>query len=214
MRARGIGVVLTGHMDDGSAGLAALKACGGIAIVQDPATADAPGMPAAALANVQVDHCLPLEGIAPLLARLVGLPPRDGIGPPPRSLVAEQALFIGGTGMDDMKALGEPSELTCPDCGGTLSEMREQPPLRWRCHAGHAYTAHSLRSAQLDRAAHTLQASLRILREREALLRRLASVSHQIGDEPQARAGLVEAERVHRQSEALARIIEAEPGGA
>jgi two-component system chemotaxis response regulator CheB len=67
-----IGVVLTGQMDDGSAGLQAVKDCGGIAIVEDPATACEPEMPRNALRSVAVDHCVALAGIGPLLARLVG----------------------------------------------------------------------------------------------------------------------------------------------
>lgn len=72
---RTIGVVLTGDLDDGAAGLAAIKSRGGIAIVQDPADAFQPSMPATALASAAVDHCLPLPAIAPLLARLVGEDP-------------------------------------------------------------------------------------------------------------------------------------------
>jgi two-component system chemotaxis response regulator CheB len=211
---RAIGIILTGHMDDGTAGLAAIKACGGIAIVQNPGEADAPGMPTSALANVEVDHCLPLAAIAPLLLRLVQLPSREGIGPPPAVLLQEQAILTGESTMEDVRKLGEPSQLTCPDCGGTLSEVRDKPPLRFRCHTGHAYTVQSLRGAQIEQTAHALQSTLRALKEREALLRRLAVVSKQIGDTDQARAGLQEAERVHRQAEDLSRIIEAEPGGA
>src|SRR4051812_25007727 len=75
-RERAIGVVLTGDLDDGTAGLGAIKACGGIAIVQDPATSFQPSMPASALANVRIDHCLPLEDIAPMLVRLVRSDPQ------------------------------------------------------------------------------------------------------------------------------------------
>lgn len=71
-RERTIGVILTGDMDDGTAGLAAVKACGGITIVQDPATAFEPAMPASALDNVAVDHCLPLHEIPRVLLRLAG----------------------------------------------------------------------------------------------------------------------------------------------
>lgn len=71
-RERAIGVVLTGELDDGTAGLALIKEFGGIAIVQDPATADEPSMPASAIAHVAVDHCLALAEIAPALRRLAG----------------------------------------------------------------------------------------------------------------------------------------------
>jgi two-component system, chemotaxis family, protein-glutamate methylesterase/glutaminase len=64
------GVILTGNLDDGTAGLHAVKRAGGIAIVQDPKEALAPAMPQSALRNVKVKHCLPLLKIGPLLLRL------------------------------------------------------------------------------------------------------------------------------------------------
>jgi len=72
--ARAIGVVLTGHLDDGTAGLRAIKQCGGTTIVQDPATAVEPGMPQSALDNVEIDYCVPLDEIVPTLLRLVTSP--------------------------------------------------------------------------------------------------------------------------------------------
>lgn len=65
------GVILTGLLDDGAAGLAEIKGRGGIAIVQDPSTALFPSMPHAALWHVNVDHIVPLEQIAPLVSKLV-----------------------------------------------------------------------------------------------------------------------------------------------
>jgi two-component system chemotaxis response regulator CheB len=66
-----VGVLLTGYQDDGTAGLAAIKNRRGIAVVQDPKEAYAPDMPRSALRQVDVDHCLPLKEIAPLLVDLV-----------------------------------------------------------------------------------------------------------------------------------------------
>ncbi|HZY16911.1 MAG TPA: chemotaxis protein CheB [Ramlibacter sp.] len=213
-RSRVIGVVLTGQLDDGTAGLAAIKSCGGVAIVQDPADCVAPSMPLSALANVEVDHCLPLDAIAPLLVRLVGLPPRGGTGEPPEMLRHEQAVFNGVDPMENLAALGEPSQLTCPECGGTLTEVRESRPLRYRCHTGHAYTALTLHDAQAARANHSLQSSLRALKEREFLLRRLAMVSEKLGDLAAAQAGRQQADRVHEQAAHLAKLMQEETSGA
>jgi two-component system, chemotaxis family, protein-glutamate methylesterase/glutaminase len=65
-----LGVVLTGASRDGADGLARIRACGGVAIVQDPDSAEAAAMPQAALDLAGADHCAALEEIAPLLNRL------------------------------------------------------------------------------------------------------------------------------------------------
>jgi two-component system chemotaxis response regulator CheB len=143
-RERAIGVVLTGDLDDGTAGLAAIKQCGGTAIVQDPATAVQPSMPASALQNVAVDHCLPLERIPAALLRIVGRGAAPARTPPPEQLQREQALFDGEDVMENLSAVGKPSSLTCPHCGGGLWEVNGPRPLRYRCHTGHAFSARSL----------------------------------------------------------------------
>ena len=71
-----VGVVLTGSNEDGALGLAAVRRRGGIAVVQDPGTAEKATMPAAALRVADPQEVAPLEEIAPLLVRLVSAVPR------------------------------------------------------------------------------------------------------------------------------------------
>jgi len=71
---RVIGVLLSGMLDDGVEGLKEIKKHGGLAIVQDPAGAGFPAMPQNALAQVEVDYCLPVTKIRDLMTRLPGLP--------------------------------------------------------------------------------------------------------------------------------------------
>lgn len=207
---RAIGVVLTGELDDGAAGLAAIKACGGVAIVQDPATAFEPGMPASALANVAVHHCLPLAEIPSTLARLVNGDRTPPSVPPAPHVQREHAVFEGRQLMENLSALGALSALTCPECGGGLWEMKEAKPLRYRCHTGHAFTARSLDNAQAGAAEYALWAGVRALHEREMLLRRLATVAQATGDTAQAEIGRREADRVRAQAERLSRQVEGE----
>jgi two-component system, chemotaxis family, protein-glutamate methylesterase/glutaminase len=211
-REKAIGVVLTGNLDDGTAGLAAIKACGGTAIVQDPATALEPSMPTSALDNVKVDHCLPLGQIAAKLAGLSGRAPAPALAatqvPVPERLRREQAVFEGRSPMENLDALGKVSALTCPDCGGGLWEIGDAKPLRYRCHTGHAFTARSLESAQVEQADHALWSSVRALQEREMLLRRLAAVAQATGDDRQADAGRRQADLVRAQAEMLGRLVE------
>ena len=65
-----IGVLLTGMSRDGTAGLAKIKERGGLAVVQDPTSAEGPTMPRSAIASVAVDRVLPLAEIAPFLVEL------------------------------------------------------------------------------------------------------------------------------------------------
>ena len=76
---RAVGVVLTGNLADGTSGLAILKRYGGVAIVQDPADAEYPSMPASAIRNVEVDHVVPLARLPELLVELAHQPVSEGL---------------------------------------------------------------------------------------------------------------------------------------
>jgi two-component system chemotaxis response regulator CheB len=205
---RVIGVILTGQMDDGTAGLKAIKECGGIAIVQDPRSAMEPEMPRSALENVEVDHCVALDQIAPLLARLVGSQSFAVPPPVPVEVNREVAINKGAASMEQLEGIADPSPLTCPDCGGGLWEMKDPKPLRYRCHTGHAYSALSLARAQQDAAEHALWASVRALAERENLLRRVASIAEATGEHAQAAAGRAQAERLREQIRILREVAQ------
>jgi two-component system chemotaxis response regulator CheB len=149
-----IGVILTGNLDDGTAGLWAIKRLGGTAVVQDPDDALFPSMPEHALRAVAVDHRVPLREIAPLLVQLTAEPVADTReAAQPRHVEIEVEI---AREQDPLRAgvegLGAPSAIACPECHGVLREWNEEGRLRFRCHTGHAYSAGSLLAHMRERA--------------------------------------------------------------
>lgn len=110
--------------------------------------------------------------------------------------------------MDNLEKIATPSELTCPECSGGLWEVTGAAPLRYRCHVGHAYSAQTLASSQAEHAEASLWSSVRALRERAMLLRRMANVARALGDEVQAAAGQRQADQVAQQADALMALAE------
>jgi len=176
---RVVGVVLTGALDCGTAGLLAVKAQGGVAVVQDPADAFCPDMPRSALEYVKADHCVPLSQMGPLLERLVATPvtarPTKSSGQS-RQMEAEVKTMTleEDTVAGEPPKYGEPSHFSCPECGGVLFEMDDEGLLRFRCRTGHGYTSNALVVGQQKGVDEALWAALRALEESAALARRMA----------------------------------------
>lgn len=190
--ARVIGTLLTGRLDDGVAGLQAIKECGGLAVVQDPSNAEEPDMPASALRNVPVDRVVPLESIAAALAELVGqpAPASSAVADVPVHLSREHAIALGnGAVAGELAAVGRLSKFSCPDCGGSLWQIEAAGPTRFLCHTGHAYSMRSLLDAQSTTAEYALWAAVRALQEKAMLLRQAAGHARRLresGDEAAA----------------------------
>jgi two-component system chemotaxis response regulator CheB len=176
-RSRVVGVVLSGLLDDGSAGLLAIKACGGLCVVQQPDDAMWPEMPRNALAHDKVDYSLPVADLPDLLNRLVK-EPAGPMPPIPNHLILEAGIAAQEAPMvPETAQLGRPSRLSCPQCGGVLNEVSEPGTTRFRCQIGHAFTAESLVAAQDDELERALESALRMHRERVVLFRRMQDKS-------------------------------------
>jgi two-component system chemotaxis response regulator CheB len=171
---RVIGVVLTGALDDGTAGLWTIKLRGGTAIVQDPGEALHPSMPRNALENVEVDHVARLAGIAQLIGKLT----REEAPEAPELPMDEQrkteteirvAKEHGALSID-MLGKGELSPFTCPECHGVLTRLQEGRIFRYRCHTGHAFSADALLASLGEQAESRLWDAVRALDETVMLL--------------------------------------------
>lgn len=206
---RVIGVVLTGHLDDGTFGLQAIQQCGGITVVQDPADAQASGMPTSALQHVAVDHCVGVNQLAATLMRLTQEPVADAARMPPAQLVAEHlAALDGAQAMDKLSAIARPSHFVCPECTGSLWEIMGSKPARYRCHTRHAYSLRSLVQGLANESEATLWSALRALHDLELVTRKLAEDARSLGDGAAGLNADAQAERVAQKAAQVRSLLE------
>src|SRR5262249_55814152 len=146
-----IGVVLSGTLSDGTAGLRSIRDRGGVAIVQRPGDAIYDGMPASAIEFTGADYIVDAEEIGPLVDRLTkehtGRPFPDS--PPTTALPAARTEVIMDLALDTESTTdpAAPSEWPCPDCGGVLWTVESDDrsgDLYFRCRVGHSYGIESL----------------------------------------------------------------------
>ena len=182
-----IGVILSGLLDDGTAGLAAVKQVGGLAVVQTPHDALTPDMPQSALDHVDVDYCLAASELGALLGRLVTQALSTGSDHAQATsgqstLAREVGIMREESGdIDTAIELGRPIPASCPECGGPLWEVDGEIS-RFRCHTGHAFTARHLVSGLQEAEETALWAALRVMEERARMLRRLATEDEKRGN--------------------------------
>ena len=180
---RVIAVVLTGMLDDGTAGLLAIKRRGGLALVQEPRDALYPSMPESACRYVDVDIVCPLSEVASQLIRLVSMDTDLKEAP----MDARTELEVGISEMEraalqQSDQIGTPSPFSCPDCGGVLAEYYDGELLRFRCQVGHAYSQRSFFAQQVEGIDEQLWAAFRALNERATLADRLAEEARRLKD--------------------------------
>ena len=195
-----IGVVLSGALDDGTAGMAAIKSRRGVAVVQAPEDALYSGMPESVLQHVEVDHVLPVARMGALISHLVD----DHMGlaeAPPVSDVLRTEVEVSrndsGAAYDDIARIGSPTTLTCPDCAGSLMEIGGDGR-QYRCLVGHGWTAEALLNAYGGNLERAMWMALRTLDEKVALARRMVTNNREAGRD------LVADRYVKQEEEALA----------
>jgi two-component system chemotaxis response regulator CheB len=181
-RSRAIGVVLTGKLNDGAAGLAALKRCGGLTVVQNPSDAMAPDMPLGALVASDIDYRAPLDDLPDLLCKLIEQEAEPLSSAVPQDVRTEVEIALGKkTDAQITATFADLAPLTCPDCGGALSQIRKWPPLRFRCQVGHSYTAEMLALKTEGALDDAIRLALRIVMERAVLTEKMADDARRMG---------------------------------
>ena len=191
---RVIGVILSGGLNDGTAGMIEIKARGGTAVVQDPLDAFTPNMPSSIIANVDVDYVMPVSAIGALLARLID----DADAVNPGSETAKGDLQEDGTTAEFTHH--PPVAITCPDCGGALRRSELGNLTQFTCHIGHVYTTEVMLAAQFVTMERSLEMAMRSLGERAELCRQMfdklpAGLAH---DEERSRWGAARSEALDR----------------
>ncbi len=189
--ARVVAVILTGNLDDGAAGIAAVKRAGGTTVVQEPEDAAYPGMPTAALRAVSADHVAPLAEVAALLVRLVAEPTADTEDPP----------------MTPSFPSGQLARVSCPTCHGSMVEIPQNGVTQYRCHIGHVFSPETLLAEQILDAERSLDMAQRGFEEAAFVARQLlTALAAEVTEEASRRAS--EVDELERRVNALKRLAQ------
>lgn len=212
---RAIGIVLSGALDDGASGLWAIKAMGGVAIVQQPADAAYDSMPTHALRRTEVDHTVAANEIGPLLSTIVktAAPAEPAGAAELRAALRPELDVAAGASPFRMGIMDRiPTGYTCPECHGTLYEMGEGARRRFRCHTGHGYTVGALLPRLMETSEDALWDAARSIEEAVTLLREAAEDLQATGLLPAAQQMRARADRA-AQKLALLRGLAMDEGG-
>lgn len=191
-----IGVLLSGVLDDGVLGLAAIRSRGGITIGQLPEDALFPALPTNAYDAGVVDRQSAAADIGALLKELAQRQIEDPEMESDGAMELENRIAMASRFSTDFdtRDLGEPSGFTCPDCNGALIATGEGG---FRCHVGHAWTSDAVLAARDGEVEGALWIAVRSLQEKVRLARQLAGI---------ARSGLV-VRRYNAQAEEAERAL-------
>jgi two-component system, chemotaxis family, protein-glutamate methylesterase/glutaminase len=209
---RVIGVVLSGNLDDGTAGLMAIKRMGGTAIAQDPDDAAYAGMPSSAAQHVPLDRTVRIADLGQVLTQLVAEPITPVIH---HSTEIEWEVAMDAMNRDAMTSdhqRGVPSGFSCPECNGSLWEIREDELVRYRCRVGHAYSPESLLDEERKAVEVALWTALRALEENAALLRRLERRAEMMENTKAVASFAAQAAEIELRAAAIRQVIVSSPG--
>lgn len=205
---RVIGVILSGALNDGTAGLLSIKDCGGIAIAQLPSDAICASMPQSAVDNVELDYCLPALQIADKLIELVNQKAENFVDIPEEILIENTIAENGMSTIKIQDDIGKASFYSCPECGGRLWEMNKDNQFkRYRCHIGHAFTAANILSESTQRIDDALEVALRTLKEKSNLLKQMAEDARVLGQSNIANIYESQVKETNKQANAINALL-------
>jgi two-component system, chemotaxis family, protein-glutamate methylesterase/glutaminase len=206
---RVIGIVLSGMLDDGTAGLWAIKDRGGMALVQSPEDAEHDSMPLSALRHVAVDHTLPVAGMPALLTMLTREPVAAvAATAPAEALRIETRIALEGNALrEGIMELGSISPNTCPECHGVLVKIKNGSILRYRCHTGHSFSLQTLLAEVNAEIEMTLWAALRAAEERILLLQEMGELAGAENDAAVAAECAAQVQGTERHVEHIRRAV-------
>jgi two-component system chemotaxis response regulator CheB len=179
---RTIGVILTGMLEDGTSGMWAIKRSGGICIVQDPAEAQFSDMPRSVLNKIVVDYQASIDEIPGIINELINKPlPAEKAIPAELQIEADITEKMMSD-INQLKKIADHSDFICPDCGGGLWAVKNDPLHRYRCHTGHVYTEKLLQELQDENIEESIWVAIRILEEKLNLLLLMARRESEVGE--------------------------------
>jgi two-component system chemotaxis response regulator CheB len=198
-----IAVALSGVLDDGTAGAAAVRRRGGVVVAQDPDDALFADIPRNIIERVGADHVTPSDQIGALVTRLSTEEVADYM-----AMGEDEDPSVAGREELLRKAQnGQITHFTCPECSGTLWEVDEDGIFRYRCRAGHVYSLDALREAQGESVEAALWIAMRALEEQAALSRRVAERSRNLNTPRVARHDL-RAEEIEEQAHVIRGLLD------
>lgn len=203
---RVIGVLLTGMLEDGVAGLKAIREAGGIVIVQDPLDAAFPELPTRAIQALAPDQTLPIDAIGGAIIVLIGADVPVVAPPSHVALEAEidrqvQALPA------EMSSLGPQTVLACPECHGPMWQLGDEMFRRFRCYLGHVATEAEMLQANAAEVEAALWSAVRALNDRATSLETLRDDAARIGNGHSAQSYASRARETRQQVEVARKFM-------
>lgn len=207
---RVIGVILSGALDDGTAGMITIRQRGGLVLAQTPSEATYSSMPASVIQHAGADRIGTVAELAAAVNELTRSPGIHTVPPEPSGILTSEVEVadMNPNAFTNPDRPGRPSGYSCPDCSGSLFELDDAGLLRFRCRVGHAWSSMALMAAQSQGLEDALWMAFRTLEEKAALSRQLADRAAERGNTLSQQRYIEKAEEASRSAGLLQQLLE------